>query len=50
MFESIVFVLFLALCFFTYWVGNPKNELYNNFLKMWCDMQVVIMNGGKTWA
>lgn len=49
MFESIVFILFLCLCFFTYWIGNPKNELYDDFLKMWCDMQVVMMNGGKMW-
>ncbi len=50
MIESIVFILFLVLCFFAYWIGNPNNKFYNDFLKVWCDMQVVMMNGGKTWA
>ena len=50
MIESILFVLFLALCFFAYWIGSPKNRFYNDFLKVWCDMQVVMMNGGKMWA
>ncbi len=49
MIESILFILFLVLCFFTYWLGSPKNELYHDFLKVWCDMQVVMMNGGKMW-
>lgn len=47
MIESVLFILFLFACFFTYWLGSPKNELYDDFLKVWCDMQVVMMNGGK---